>query len=208
MTLRKSLILSLVMHIFLFGTGLVFARLAGGLFWGHRQPIMVTLVGGGEGSARVGERREKQERSSAGSEQRSQQTLFEKPSERSTMIPNGQDGQRDEAGGAVSNEGVGPHQGEAAGSPSGPASPEQWAVIVSSIERVKSYPRLARERGIQGVVHLRFRVRPQGEVDRVEVVRSSGYEILDTASVRTVYRAAPMPYVSGWIEVPIAYVLK
>jgi protein TonB len=81
-------------------------------------------------------------------------------------------------------------------------------VIVSSIERVKSYPRLARERGIEGVVHLRFRVRPQGEVDRVEVVRSSGYEILDTASVRTVYRAAPMPYVSGWIEVPIAYVLK
>jgi len=57
-------------------------------------------------------------------------------------------------------------------------------------------------------VHLRFRVRPQGEVDRVEIVRSSGYEILDTASVRTVYRAAPMPYVSGWIEVPISYVLK
>ncbi len=85
---------------------------------------------------------------------------------------------------------------------------EQWAVIVSSIERVKSYPRFARERGIQGVVHLRFRVRPQGEVDRVEIVRSSGYEILDTASVRTVYRAAPMPYVSGWIEVPISYVLK
>jgi TonB family protein len=206
MTLRKSLILSFAMHILLLGTGLVFAPYAGGLFW-DREPIMVTLVGG-EGSTRVGERREKQEQSSAGSEQRSQQTLFEKPSERATMIPNDQDGQRDEAGEAASDEGVGPHEGEAVGSSSGPASPEQWAVIVSSIERVKSYPRLARERGIQGVVHLRFRVRPQGEVDRVEVVRSSGYEILDTASVRTVYRAAPMPYVSGWIEVPIAYVLK
>jgi TonB family protein len=90
----------------------------------------------------------------------------------------------------------------------GAASAEQWAVIVSSIERVKSYPRMARERGIQGVVHLRFRVKPEGEVDSVEIVKSSGSEILDTASVRTVYRAAPMPYVKGWIEVPIAYVLK
>ena len=79
---------------------------------------------------------------------------------------------------------------------------------MSSIERVKSYPRLARERGIEGVVRLRFRVRPQGGVERVEIVRSSGSEILDTASVSTLYRAGPMPYVNGWVEVPIAYVLR
>ena len=81
-------------------------------------------------------------------------------------------------------------------------------MISSAIERSKSYPRMARERGIQGVVRLRFTVRPQGYVDRVEIVKSSGSEVLDSASVRTVYRAGPMPYVSGWVEVPIAYVLK
>jgi protein TonB len=95
-----------------------------------------------------------------------------------------------------------------AGTPSGAVSSEQWAVIVSSIERVKTYPRLARERGIEGVVRLRFRLKPEGEVDRVEIVKSSGHDILDSASVKTLYRAGPMPYVSGWVEVPIAYVLK
>ena len=98
--------------------------------------------------------------------------------------------------------------GQAGSEASGLVSSEQWAVIVSSIERVKSYPRLARERGIQGVVHVRFRLRPRGEVDRVEIVKSSGSEILDTYSVQTVYRAGPMPYVNGWVEVPIAYVLQ
>jgi TonB family protein len=61
---------------------------------------------------------------------------------------------------------------------------------------------------VRGRVHVRFRLRSQGDVDRIEIVKSSGSEILDEYSIRTVYRAAPMPYVSGWVEVPIAYVLK
>jgi TonB family protein len=111
---------------------------------------------------------------------------------------------------------VGARQGQtgggAAGSDSGarfgliPA--EQWAVIESQIERSKNYPRMARERGIQGMVHVRFKVSPSGDVEKVEIVKSSGYAILDAASVKTVYRAAPMPYVNGWVEVPMAYVLK
>jgi TonB family protein len=67
---------------------------------------------------------------------------------------------------------------------------------------------MARERGIEGVVRLRFRLKPSGDVERVEIAGSSGYDILDTASIRTVYRASPMPYVNGWVEVPMAYVLK
>ena len=87
-------------------------------------------------------------------------------------------------------------------------APQQWTVIQAAIERTKNYPRLARERGIEGEVRLRFRLNSAGSVETVEVVKSSGYEILDTASIRAVYRAAPMPSVQGWIEVPIAYVLK
>jgi TonB family protein len=86
-------------------------------------------------------------------------------------------------------------------------SEEQWSVIGSAIERNKKYPRIARERGIEGIVRLRFRVDQTGSVQKIEVVESSGSEILDSASIRAVERAAPMPYVNGWIEVPIAYVL-
>jgi len=87
-------------------------------------------------------------------------------------------------------------------------APQQWTAIQAAIERTKNYPRLARERGIEGEVRLRFRLNSAGIVESVEVVKSSGYEILDRASVQAVYRAAPMPSVNGWIEVPIAYVLK
>lgn len=90
----------------------------------------------------------------------------------------------------------------------GQVSAEQWAVIESQIERSKSYPRPARERGIQGVVRVRFKLKPSGDVAQVEIAKSSGYDVLDAASVKTVYRAAPMPYVSGWLEVPMTYVLK
>jgi TonB family protein len=57
------------------------------------------------------------------------------------------------------------------------------------------------------VVHIRFKLRQSGDVDTIEIVKSSGHDILDSASIRTVY-AAPMPYVNGWIEVPISYVLN
>ena len=64
------------------------------------------------------------------------------------------------------------------------------------------------ERGIEGVVRLRFRLAPSGAVEKIEIIQSSGYDILDNASVGAVYRAVPMPYVSGWIEMPMKYVLK
>ncbi len=208
MTFRKSIIISFVLHIVLFGGGLAFARYSGLLSWGHRQPIMVTLVGNGGTSTRSKERAKKQVHPTQTSEQKNQPLQPEMAGEKSSLHPKAADGRREQAGNEDPGQGAGSEGEQAAGSPSASVSSEQWAVIVSSIERVKSYPRLARERGIQGVVRLRFRVRPQGEVDRVEIVKSSGSDILDVASVRTVYRAAPIPYVSGWLEVPISYVLK
>ena len=58
-------------------------------------------------------------------------------------------------------------------------APQQWTAIQDAIERTKNYPRLARERGIEGEVRLRFRLNSAGIVESVEVVKSSGYEILD-----------------------------
>jgi TonB family protein len=94
------------------------------------------------------------------------------------------------------------------GSDSIGVSPEQWAAIESAIRRHKNYPRLARERGIEGVVRLRFTLNPSGAVDKIEILQSSGSDVLDNASVQAVYRATPMPYIKGWVEIPIAYVLK
>ncbi len=90
----------------------------------------------------------------------------------------------------------------------GGISPEEWANLAAAIERTKNYPRLARERGIEGVVRVRFRLTSSGTVEKIEIVKSSGSEILDNASISTVYRAAPMPHVSGWVEMPMKYVLK
>ncbi len=212
--------LSLAVHLLLLGTGFAFARFAGELFFPNRDPVMVTLIGKEGSSRRDGEQkkvgrvppvpvqREKQRPLSAPEEPAQKQSGISEP--RSVSAPNAAGRLVQEQPPAITSpeRGNSTESGRTAGNQSGSVSSEQWAVIVSSIERVKSYPRLARERGIEGVVHLRFRLKPQGEVDRVEIVKSSGFDILDQASVTTVYRASPMPYVTGWIELPIAYVLK
>ena len=227
MTFRKSILFSLSLHLLLFGTGITFARFAGDLLQGRHDPIMVALIGR-EGMSTSGNEAKTAAPPAARKIVPNKEVLHEPvpvqqeapvpvPASDTVPVPQvnrqphgegtavDQDAQQHASG--VNGESIG-QTSAAAGSSSGSVSSEQWAVIVSSIERAKNYPRLARERGIEGIVRLRFRVRPQGDVDRVEIVKSSGSEVLDSASVRTVYRAGPMPYVSGWVEVPIAYVLK
>jgi protein TonB len=194
----------------LFGTGLVFARYAGGLFKAYREPVIVSLVGREGSSTKETGRRKKQVPYPVPvkPELEPSQQLPDTSSDKAYQSKESEARGHEIAGAAKAEAGNSLEREQAAGSESGTVSSEQWAVIVSSIERAKSYPRLARERGIEGVVRLRFRLKPQGEVERVEIIKSSGYDILDGASVRTLYRAGPMPYVRGWVEVPMAYVLK
>jgi len=229
MTFQRSIYISLFIHILVFGSAIAFAQFVRGALVGHRDVTVVSLVDPGPGTqGKASQRRASQNKEyrEVLPDRRPEAIHETAPSAEQPEVPAERQTAREEASlsGVQENNKVGTTGAGDAGALHGQAGEgsagsgpdtqfglvpaEQWAVIVSSIERVKSYPRFARERGIQGVVHLRFKVRPQGEVDRVEIVRSSGYEILDTASVRTVYRAAPMPYVSGWIEVPISYVLK
>ena len=226
MTLRRTLILSVAMHVLLFGTGLAFARLAGVMLWNGPRSITVSLVTIGGSStpapAPAPAGRPRQARPTVQAKHEPVRPLPSTPEEtapadlpRSEAVPAASTAQAGPAG-SVGSSIAGPPvdngttqlPGRQAGTNTGPVSSEQWAVIVSSIEKVKTYPRLARQNGIEGVVRLRFRVRPQGEVERVEIVKSSGSDLLDSASVKTVYRAGPMPYVNGWVEVPIAYVLQ
>ncbi len=216
--------MSIVLHLLIFGSAIAFAQFARGALWGHRDVIMVSLVGsesGPRGGAlqKIGHQEEQTYKKPVVSQGKEAAAIptenppMGQPALGETLIPviqkgKGNDsGDADDGGARKGQTGAGV-MGSGSGTQFGLIPAEQWAVIESALERSKTYPRMARERGIQGVVHVRFKLRPSGDVETVEIVKSSGYDILDSASVRTVYRAAPMPYVNGWVEVPMAYVLK
>ena len=221
MTFHRSLYISVFIHVLVFGSAIAFAQFGRGALWGHRDVTVVSLVGSGSGTqGRASQsRRHRDELSGRRPEAIhgtapaavQPESTTEREAGREEASP-----RRSQADDQAGTGGAGtlPAQAGEGSAGSGPDThfgvvpAEQWAVIVSSLERAKTYPRMARERGIQGVVRVRFKLRPTGDVETVEIVKSSGYDVLDTASIRTVYRAAPMPYVNGWVEVPMAYVLK
>lgn len=68
------------------------------------------------------------------------------------------------------------------------------AMARKKIEKVKAYPRWARERGFEGVVGVRFVIAPDGTVDEVEVVRPCHCEVLNRAACDSIKRAAPFSH--------------
>lgn len=117
-------------------------------------------------------------------------------------------------------EGIGPGGGSGTpGQAKGEGSPGQMAnigpssgeldpvlsLIIRKIEAAKRYPRMARKMGIEGSAVVRFKLRPEGQVEAAELVDSSGSEILDKASLETVRAAAPFPYKEGWLKVGIVF---
>lgn len=77
--------------------------------------------------------------------------------------------------------------------------------IMRRIEGAKRYPKAARRMHIEGKATVRFKIKPDGKVDAVELVESSGSDILDQASLETVHRAVPLPYKEGWLKVGIVF---
>lgn len=66
-------------------------------------------------------------------------------------------------------------------------------IIKQKIEEKKEYPASAISRGIGGVVYLRFTVISDGHVDKIEIVKTSGYKVLDQSAVETVKKSSPFP---------------
>jgi len=223
MTFRHSLYLSIAAHLLIFSTAIAVAQYTGGHFVSYPHAIQVSLLStspgptGGTGTVRQQSIRPRTvahrpvdvmsgPKQVAPLELPDLSAALDVPEEAQTAGSGtiNDDVGTDIHGQTIASAGAG--QGENARKEF--IAPQQWTAIQAAIERTKNYPRLARERGIEGEVRLRFRLNSAGIVESVEVVKSSGYEILDRASVQAVYRAAPMPSVNGWIEVPIAYVLK
>ena len=75
------------------------------------------------------------------------------------------------------------------------------------------YPAVARQNGWQGRTVLRVEIRSDGRVGTVEVLRSSGYAVLDNAAIEAVRAGEFMPAhvggkpVSSSVEVPIRFQL-
>lgn len=87
-------------------------------------------------------------------------------------------------------------------------NPGTLNAIRATIERAKSYPPLARKWGIEGTVTAEFTISATGYPENIRIVKSSGYEILDTAAKKTLLRASPLPPVEGNLEVPITFKIE
>jgi TonB family protein len=76
------------------------------------------------------------------------------------------------------------------------------------------YPMIARRSGYQGVVLLRVWVMENGKVGKIELERSSGYEMLDQSAIDAVKGWVFIPGkkngvpISSWVMVPIKFQLS
>ncbi|HUL95479.1 MAG TPA: energy transducer TonB [Usitatibacter sp.] len=67
---------------------------------------------------------------------------------------------------------------------------DNWRVKIERIGNL-NYPEEARARGIHASLQLTVAIKADGEVESVEVNRSSGYKFLDQAAIRIVRLASP-----------------
>lgn len=65
--------------------------------------------------------------------------------------------------------------------------------LLRHIARFQHYPALARDKGLEGTVHVVFLLRRDGTVADAWIETTSGQVVLDDEAVATVRRAAPLP---------------
>ena len=79
--------------------------------------------------------------------------------------------------------------------------------IRQRVQNAVVYPQAARERGIQGVARIQFRVSPAGRAAEVITVESSGSRLLDAAAEQAARDARPLPQLYGWVRIPVRFEL-
>ncbi len=73
------------------------------------------------------------------------------------------------------------------------AVPNWKSLLLAQLERHKRYPPEAQSRGEQGVAQIAFSIDRRGRVHSPHIVRSSGSNLLDRATMSLVERAQPLP---------------
>jgi len=89
--------------------------------------------------------------------------------------------------------------------------PDPSVVIAEIKERIRDhlfYPPVARLNGLEGKVIVRFGVDSSGKPVGIEVMQSSGFDVLDEAAVTSVSRSAPLPVVDFVVKIPVVFDLK
>lgn len=88
-------------------------------------------------------------------------------------------------------------------------------IIKQRIEETREYPEWAKQRKLEGSVHLRFTINSRGQLGAIQIVHSSNYKILNQSALETVKNAGPFPPIpeeiqknSVNIEVSIVYLAK
>ncbi len=61
---------------------------------------------------------------------------------------------------------------------------------------------------MEGTVEVEFQIARDGSAEEVKVAKSSGFALLDEASIEAIKQAAPLPIVPGRIRIPISYRLS
>lgn len=80
--------------------------------------------------------------------------------------------------------------------------------IRAAIEKAKNYPAIARNNGIEGTVLTEFSIGTDGLPVNIKIIKSSGFNVLDSAALQTINKASPFPAIKGSLEIPITFVLK
>jgi len=92
-----------------------------------------------------------------------------------------------------------------------PTQPSVEARLEAIRERVQAavvYPQAARERGIEGVTRVQFRVDPSGRAAEVITVESSGSQLLDHAAEAAARDARELPQIYGFVRIPVRFELS
>lgn len=73
----------------------------------------------------------------------------------------------------------------------------RWLKI--KVESTLRYPELAARSGMQGVLYIRFDIMKDGSIGDLELLKSSGYKILDDEALRAIRASAPFqPLPDDW----------
>ncbi|PIV64770.1 MAG: hypothetical protein COS11_00445 [bacterium (Candidatus Ratteibacteria) CG01_land_8_20_14_3_00_40_19] len=66
-------------------------------------------------------------------------------------------------------------------------------IVKQRIESARHYPSWARKQNIQGETSIKFIILSNGAVGKINLIRSSGFQILDQETIATIQRANPFP---------------
>ncbi len=76
------------------------------------------------------------------------------------------------------------------------------ALLHQAISERKRYPSMARRQSRQGTTTVAFALHPDGGIDQVDVIRSSGFGQLDRAALLAVQEVAPFSKASRYLDRP------